>query len=170
MPSVIIILPTNTIHHEPASRFICIRLRPADSHGCAAACAAPVSTGDLLVRTVGGQDLLTPMQQWHTVSRSSPRNYANQRKSSMFVKAVFCMVAFCCHECTHAVCGSSPQVQHPVGTITKMVSSMVDCCLFWLFSSHNFRIADLTSPHLCAPHTLRSNPSSRRPWTMRRKY
>ena len=37
--------------------------------------------------------------------------------------------------------------------ITKLLSAMVDCRLLWMFASHNFRIANLTSPDLCAPHT-----------------
>jgi hypothetical protein len=58
----------------------------------------------------------------------------------------------------------------PIGGATKTVPSTVHCCLFWLFSSHNFRIANLTSFSLCAPHThsLRTNPSSCRPSTIRR--
>ena len=62
------------------------------------------------------------------------------------------------------------QCPPPIGAATKTVSSTVDCCLFWLFSGHNFSIANLTSPCLFASSGLKRSPFSHRPLAVKRGY
>jgi hypothetical protein len=50
----------------------------------------------------------------------------------------------------------------------KKVSTRVDCCVFFLFSSHIFELKISRIPCLCAPHSRRTYPASCRPSNMGR--